>query len=226
MRVYDAERTSSRDNKGNFTHSGIPLAPRGASYITVLYEINADSILKITTEDKTTERKNTVTINSKRGGLSREVDEMIQAAERFKPEDDESKKKDEIEKIIQEARMYTSEDAEWNELNDYVKGIRNAIKCTKIGSRLAPADKKKIKKDIRKALDWLDTNQHAKADKLEDKMKELVSSWHPIINNSNQCAGADSNDEYRKTVAKNKLSFKVAFSLGFVTISGGYSRYF
>lgn len=69
--------------------------------------------------------------------------------------------------------------------------MRNTVKDEKIGSKLAPADKKKIEDAIEQSIQWLDSNQLAEADEFEDKMKELESICNPIIAKMYQGAGGD-----------------------------------
>ena len=69
--------------------------------------------------------------------------------------------------------------------------MRNTIKDEKIGSKLPPAEKKKIEDAIDQAIQWLDSNQLAEADEFEDKMKELESICNPIIAKMYQGAGGD-----------------------------------
>ncbi|KAL3528387.1 hypothetical protein ACH5RR_007709 [Cinchona calisaya] len=84
---------------------------------------------------------------------------MVQEAEKYKTEDEEHKKKVEAK----------------NALENYAYNMRNTVKDEKIGSKLDPADKKKIEDAIDQAISWLDSKQLAEADEFEDKMKELES---------------------------------------------------
>uniref|UniRef100_A0A803P0E5 Uncharacterized protein n=1 Tax=Cannabis sativa TaxID=3483 RepID=A0A803P0E5_CANSA len=58
---------------------------------------------------------------------------------------------------------------------------RNTIKDEKIAGQLDPADKQKIEKAVDEAIEWLDGNQLAEVDELEDKLKELEGVCNPII---------------------------------------------
>ncbi|KAK1311940.1 Heat shock cognate 70 kDa protein [Acorus calamus] len=78
-----------------------------------------------------------------------------------------------------------------NALENYAYNMRNTIKDEKIGSKLDPADKKKIEDAIDGAINWLDSNQLAEADEFDDKMKELESICNPIIAKMYQGAGGD-----------------------------------
>uniref|UniRef100_K7LZH1 Uncharacterized protein n=1 Tax=Glycine max TaxID=3847 RepID=K7LZH1_SOYBN len=168
IQVYEGERTRTRDNNllGKFELSGIPPAPRGVPQITVCFDIDANGILNVSAEDKTTGQKNKITITNDKGRLSKEeIEKMVQEAEKYKSEDEEHKKKVEAK----------------NALENYSYNMRNTIKDEKIGGKLDPADKKKIEDAIEQAIQWLDSNQLGEADEFEDKMKELESICNPII---------------------------------------------
>ncbi|KAK9014610.1 hypothetical protein V6N11_005764 [Hibiscus sabdariffa] len=178
FKVYEGERARTRDNNllGKFELSGIPPAPRGVPQITVCFDIDANGILNVSAEDKTTGQKNKITITNDKGRLSKEeIEKMVQEAEKYKSEDEEHKKKVEAK----------------NALENYSYNMRNTVKDEKIGSKLDPADKKKIEDAIDGAIQWLDGNQLAEADEFEDKMKELESICNPIIAKMYQGAGAD-----------------------------------
>jgi L1 cell adhesion molecule like protein len=54
--VYEGERARTKDNNllGKFELSGIPPAPRGVPQINVVFDIDANGILNVSAEDKTT----------------------------------------------------------------------------------------------------------------------------------------------------------------------------
>ncbi|KAF2318742.1 hypothetical protein GH714_010427 [Hevea brasiliensis] len=178
IQVYEGERARTRDNNllGKFELSGIPPAPRGVPQITVCFDIDANGILNVSAEDKTTGQKNKITITNDKGRLSKEeIEKMVQEAEKYKAEDEEHKKKVEAK----------------NALENYAYNMRNTVKDEKISSKLSPDDKKKIEDAIEQAIQWLDANQLAEADEFEDKMKELESICNPIIAKMYQGAGPD-----------------------------------
>ncbi|KAJ6432672.1 hypothetical protein OIU84_019836 [Salix udensis] len=176
IQVFEGERARTRDNNllGKFELSGIPPAPRGVPQITVCFDIDANGILNVSAEDKTTGQKNKITITNDKGRLSKDdIEKMVQEAEKFKSEDEEHKKKVEAK----------------NALENYAYNMRNTVKDDKISSKLAADDKKKIEDAIDQAIHWLDSNQLAEADEFEDKMKELESICNPIIAKMYQGAG-------------------------------------
>uniref|UniRef100_A0A453JXY5 Heat shock protein 70 n=1 Tax=Aegilops tauschii subsp. strangulata TaxID=200361 RepID=A0A453JXY5_AEGTS len=104
IQVYEGERTRTRDNNllGKFELSGIPPAPRGVPQITVCFDIDANGILNVSAEDKTTGQKNKITITNDKGRLSKEeIEKMVQEAEKYKSEDEEHKKKVESKNALE-----------------------------------------------------------------------------------------------------------------------------
>ena len=69
IQVYEGERARTKDNNllGKFELSGIPPAPRGVPQINVIFDIDANGILNVSAEDKTTGNKNKITITNDKG---------------------------------------------------------------------------------------------------------------------------------------------------------------
>eukprot|EP00253_Pinus_taeda_P012996 PITA_12996 len=178
IQVYEGERTRTGDNNllGKFELSGIPPAPRGVPQITVCFDIDANGILNVSAEDKTTGHKNKITITNDKGRLSKEeIEKMVRDSETYKAEDEEHKKKLEAK----------------NSLENYTYSVRNTIRDDKIAAKLDPSDKTKIEDALEQTIQWLDNNQLADADEFDDKMKELENTCNPIIAKMYQGAGAD-----------------------------------
>ncbi|XP_050384671.1 heat shock 70 kDa protein [Argentina anserina] len=177
IQVYEGERARTRDNNllGKFELTGIPPAPRGVPQINVCFDIDANGILNVSAEDKTAGVKNKITITNDKGRLSKEdIEKMVQDAERYKAEDEEVKKKVDAK----------------NALENYAYNMRNTIRDENISGKLDPSDKEKIDKAVDEAIHWLEGNQLAEVDELEDKQKELEGICNPIIAKMYQGAGA------------------------------------
>ncbi|KAF7080818.1 hypothetical protein CFC21_084829 [Triticum aestivum] len=90
IQVYEGEAAFTKDNRllGKFTLNGIHLAPSRVPRINVTFESEANGILKVLAEDRTTGNKNSVTITSDQGGLSaEEIERMVRDANTYKSED-------------------------------------------------------------------------------------------------------------------------------------------
>jgi L1 cell adhesion molecule like protein len=83
IQVYEGESASARDNHllGKFVLSGIELAPRGVPKINVAFDIDANGIMDVSAEDKSTGTRNKITISNDKGRLSEhEIERMVQEA--------------------------------------------------------------------------------------------------------------------------------------------------
>uniref|UniRef100_A0A7N0V4A8 Heat shock protein 70 n=1 Tax=Kalanchoe fedtschenkoi TaxID=63787 RepID=A0A7N0V4A8_KALFE len=181
IQVYEGERARTQDNNllGKFELTGIPPAPRGVPQINVCFDIDANGILNVSAEDKTAGVKNKITITNDKGRLSKEeIEKMVRDAEKYKAEDEEVKKKVEAK----------------NALENYAYNMRNTVKDEKIGGKLDPADKERIEKAVNEAIEWLDKNQLAEVDELEDRLKELEGLCNPIIAKMYQGGGGAGGD--------------------------------
>merc|ERR1719231_2169864 len=176
IQVFEGERSRTRDNNllGKFELSGIPPAPRGVPQINVCFDIDANGILNVSAEDKTTGNKNKITITNDKGRLSKEeIERMVQEAEKYKSEDEDHKKKVEAK----------------NALENYAYNMRNTVRDDKVGGKLDPEDKEKLESEVEKTIEWLDSNQLAETDEFEDKLKELEGICNPIISKLYQSGG-------------------------------------
>ena len=168
IQVFEGERPRTKDNNllGKFELSGIPPAPRGVPQISVAFDIDANGILNVSAEDKTTGKKNKITITNDKGRLSKEdIERMVQEAEKYKEEDEAHLKKVEAK----------------NSLENYAYSMRNTINEEGVKDKIDAADKESIEKAVNEAISWLDSNQMAEQDEFEDKLKELEGICNPII---------------------------------------------
>ena len=86
----------TKDNNclGKFNLEGIPPAPRGVPQIEVSFDIDENGILNVTAQDKSTQKKNNITITNNKGRLSKEeIERLVKEAEKYKDEDEAIRKK-------------------------------------------------------------------------------------------------------------------------------------
>jgi len=176
IQVFEGERSMTKDNNhlGKFELSGIPPAPRGVPQIEVTFDIDANGILNVSAEDKTTGKKNKITITNDKGRLSKEqIEQMVKQAEQYKAEDEKCKKRVEAK----------------NQLENYAYSMRNTIREEKVSQILSPEDKSTIEKAVDEAIHWLDANQLAEVEEFEHKQKEVEGVCNPILTKMYQQAG-------------------------------------
>ena len=181
IQVFEGERSRTKDNNllGKFELQGIPPAPRGVPQINVCFDIDANGILNVSAEDKSTGQKNKITITNDKGRLSKEdIERMVQEAEKYKAEDEDHKKKIEAK----------------NGLENYAYNMKNTMNDDNVGGKIDADDKAKITAAVEETISWLDSNQTAEVDEFEDKLKELEGICNPIISKMYQGAGGAAPD--------------------------------
>jgi len=176
IQVYEGERSMTRDNNllGKFELTGIPPAPRGVPQIEVTFDIDANGILNVSAEDKTTGNKNKITITNDKGRLSKDqIEKMVREAEQYKAEDEKNKEKVQAK----------------NHLENYAYSLRNTLRDEKIADKLESGDKERLNAAIDDAVSWMDKNQSAGKDEFEAKQKELEGVAMPIMTKLYQQGG-------------------------------------
>merc|ERR1719424_2352594 len=184
IQVFEGERPMTKDNHalGKFDLSGIPPAPRGVPQIEVTFEVDANSILQVSAEDKGTGKSEKITITVEKGRLSEEeIERMVQEAEQFAEEDKKTK-----ERI--DGR---------NGLEGYCYNLKNTLEDEEkgIADKISEEDKESIEEAVKEALEWLDDNQEAEKADYEEKQKELEAIANPIIQQVYQDSGAGEDGE-------------------------------
>ena len=146
--VYEGERTQCKDNKllGEFELTGIPPAPRGTVELLTTFEVDANGLLKVTAQEKTSGRKANITITNSVGRLSStEIEQMIKDSENFKASDKE---------------FQARHDAK-NDLEAYVHQVESTVSSP--NANFKRAQKIQVEQELAKALEVLELDD-AKAD--------------------------------------------------------------
>jgi len=96
IKVFQGEREMAADNKmlGQFDLVGLPPAPRGVPQIEVGFDIDANGIVDVSAVDKSTGKKQSISIRSSGGLSDAEIEKMVQDAEAMR--DSDMKKKDTV----------------------------------------------------------------------------------------------------------------------------------
>ena len=168
LRIFEGERELTKFNNllGEFELGDIPPMPRGMPQIEVTYDIDANSILNVTAVEKSTDKKNKITITNEKGRLSKEdIDRMIQEAEKFK--NDDMKVKETIEAK--------------SSLESYISHWKNTLNEEKTKKSLSGEDIEKMNKCLDGASQWMDQNSlFDSKEPYAEKQKELEGVLNPI----------------------------------------------
>lgn len=89
VHVIQGERGMAGDNKslGKFNLDGIPTAPRGVPQIEVTFDIDANGIVKVSAEDKATNKQQHITISGSSGLDKDAVEQLVQEAKQHEADD-------------------------------------------------------------------------------------------------------------------------------------------
>jgi len=168
IQVYEGERAMTRDNHllGKFELAGIPPAPRGVPQIEVTFDIDANGILNVSAQDKSSGKVEKITIANDKGRLTKEeIERLVADGEKYKAEDDAQK-----EKITAK-----------NSLESYCFNMKSTIEDEKFKDKIPQADRNTILDICNDTIQWLDSNQTAEMDEFKDKQKEIENTCNPII---------------------------------------------
>jgi len=168
IQIFEGERARTKDNNrlGKFDLTGIPPAPRGVPKIEVTFDLDANGILNVAAEDKSTGKKNKITITNDSGRLSAEqIQKMVADAEKYKAEDEAA-----AERIKAK-----------NGLETYAYSLRNTLNDTKVADKIDSGDKAKLEKSIKETTEWLEKHDQAEKEEYETRQKELEKIANPIM---------------------------------------------
>eukprot|EP00927_Polykrikos_kofoidii_P060616 TRINITY_DN55555_c0_g1_i1.p1 TRINITY_DN55555_c0_g1~~TRINITY_DN55555_c0_g1_i1.p1 ORF type:complete len:672 (+),score=127.60 TRINITY_DN55555_c0_g1_i1:102-2117(+) len=165
IKVFQGEREMAADNKllGQFDLVGIPPAPRGVPQIEVSFDIDANGVVNVGAVDKSTGKKQSVTVRSS-GGLSDiEVERMVQEAEQMRETDEKRKEAAQAtndgETLCYQAEKQLSDfkeqisTADADDLKSKIQAVRSAISASS-----DPEDVKR-KTQILQEASWKVTQQ-------------------------------------------------------------------
>jgi L1 cell adhesion molecule like protein len=164
--VYEGERAFTRDCNllGKFDLTDIPPKPRGVPQIEVSFDVDANGILNVTAQEKSSNINKKITINNNRGKLNKdEIERMVKEAEKYKEQDNENK-----------ARV----DAK-NELESFCYNMKTSLSNESV--KLKDSDRDTITKTIDETLQWLECNKNATKEEYQQKLEMLTKVTNPVV---------------------------------------------
>jgi heat shock protein 5 len=125
--------------------SDFPPARRGEPQIEVTFEIDANSIMHVTAEEKAMGIKESITITNDKGRLTEEeIKRMQEEAEQFREEDEEMRKRVEKRNELEHMLYQLKEDIDDDD---------------KLGGKLSESDKEKVSDAVSDATEWMENNK-------------------------------------------------------------------
>lgn len=168
--IFEGERPMTKDNHhlGKFDLTGIPPAPAGVGKVQVTFEIDENSILKVSAVEVSTGKTEKIVISNDSGRLSKEeIEKMVKDAEQFSEQDKKIHEKIEAK----------------NSLDNYIRSIKDIIEEN--NGLLNKDDKKILKNAIKEHSDFIkkanNNNNDIDKEDFENRQKELQAECDPII---------------------------------------------
>lgn len=179
IHVLQGEREMAADNRtlGQFKLEGIPAAPRGVPQIEVVFDIDANGILKVSASDKGTGKEQTVTISGS-GNLDKsDIDRMISEAEKHRGED--LKKRELSEKR--------------NEADTLIYRVERLLKDKE--AQLSASDRAGVERALQKLKEAV--NDQSAVERIDQLMKELEEAARSLqgTGTAGDSSGTDNGDE-------------------------------
>jgi len=168
IQIFEGERPLVKDNHslGKFDLNGIPAAARGVPQIEVTFEVDENSIMKVSAADKGSGITENLVITNDSGRLSKEeIERMIKDAE--ENEDYDKKVKAKI-------------DAK-NSLENYIYSMKNTVEDKEKSSKFSEGEKTEITNATTEQQEWLNANPEAEQEDYEEHLKDLQAVCDPIV---------------------------------------------
>merc|ERR1711879_515885 len=166
MGVFQGEREMAADNKllGQFDLVGLPPAPRGVPQIEVSFDIDANGVVNVGAVDKSTGKKQSVTVRTSGGLSDADIERMVNEAEQMREADEKKKEgvqaKNDAETLCYQVEKQLSElkdkmsTADADDLKKKMEDVRSCMAA----DGADPEDIQKKTKDLQEAS-WKVTQQ-------------------------------------------------------------------
>lgn len=161
VRICQGERPMFNDNKllGEFFLDGIAPAPRGVPQLEVTVDIDANSIMTVTAQDKATGKEQHIRIESKSNLTDADIERMKNEAKAHEEED--KKRKEDADKL--------------NSADALIFQVEKAM--GEAGDKLTDDEKKPVNEALENLKEAV---KEKKYDELDALMKTVTDFWYPL----------------------------------------------
>ncbi|MFH1144681.1 MAG: molecular chaperone DnaK [Candidatus Eisenbacteria bacterium] len=159
IHVLQGERAMAGENKsiGRFHLTGIPPALRGMPQIEVMFDIDANGILKVSAKDKATGREQSIRIEASSGLNEDEINRMVSDAKSHETED--KQRREDVELRNRADQMVYETEKNLNEL----------------GTRIEAATRARIESEINVLKEAIKSEEAAR---IRPALDALSKAWH------------------------------------------------
>jgi heat shock 70kDa protein 1/2/6/8 len=182
IQVYQGERYFAKENKklGEFKLDGIPPMPRGVPQIEVTYDVDANGILTVTAQEKSSGNEKKLTVTPDNIHLTKEeIERMIKEAQEH--EADDKRKLERIE--------------ERNKLENYLYRLKNMTKEQKTKEALSEDDMNELNNKIDEGMAWLDkSNDKTEKEEFTQMYNDVEKVTLPLIKKMAEKNGGTNSD--------------------------------
>ena len=168
VQVFEGERQFTKDNNklGEFQLSDIPAMPRGVPQIEITYDVDANGILHVSAEEKSSGRKEKIEVTNDKGRLSAEdIQRMVDEAERFKESDLKLKEQYESKSSLETALF----------------GAKDIVNDSQKNNKLEEDDISSISEKVTEFQEWLDNSMNEESSVYDEKRTELEEFLQPFV---------------------------------------------
>merc|ERR1712217_585598 len=190
IKVFQGEREIAADNKllGQFDLVGLPPAPRGVPQIEVSFDIDANGVVNVGAVDKSTGKKQSVTVRTSGGLSDADIERMVQEAENMRDADE--KKKDTVQANNDAETLCYQVEKQLSELKD----------------KMSTADASDLKAKMESLRQVI--GQGADAEEIKEKTKELQEVSWKVTQQAYQNTSDESGEKNTEEKPKDEEKFK------------------
>jgi len=182
IQVFEGERQLTKHNNklGEFNLNDLPPMPRGVPQIEITYDVDANGILSVSAVEKSSGKRETITVTNDKGRLSADdIERMVDEAEQFKDDDERMKKQFESK----------------NNLENYLYQVKKSIDEEPMKTKLTDEDRTAISSKVTEIQTWCDEHMNASTEDNDSQRTDLESIFMPIMTKMYQDASTSSADD-------------------------------
>lgn len=179
IQVFEGERAKTKDNNklGHFELDGIPPAPRGTPQIEVAFDVDANGVLTVSAQDKSSSGKTAdIVIKNDKGRLSQsDIERMVREAEQYSREDQEERER-------MESR---------NHLESYLYQMKSTLADRGAVENVDEDSLKTVTERLAAVDNWLQTNESASKEEYESTRIDLERACQSIASRAAPSSDAE-----------------------------------